>query len=117
MTEVMDSIEGNCEVVLVNDCSQDNSIELLRDISNSDHRFKIINLSSNHGQAEALRVGFRETSGDYIGVIDADLEEDPLLLISFLEELKSKNLDMLYAVTKKRHGGFIKKIGGHFSTG
>lgn len=114
ISEVMSSISQNCEVILVNDCSPDDSANLLQQLSNSDNRFKVINLSSNQGQAEALRTGFRHSKGEFIGVIDADLEEDPMLLVSFLADVKKENLDMLYGVTKKRQGGFVKKLGGSF---
>jgi glycosyltransferase involved in cell wall biosynthesis len=75
------------EHIFVNDGSNDNSLTVLRKLSASDNRVKIIDLTRNFGQHEAILTGLDYASGDLIFLIDADLEENPKYLVDFVSKL------------------------------
>ncbi len=68
------SKQGTCEyeIILVNDNSKDNTLEVLKNIGHNNHRIAVIDLSKNFGQASAIMAGFHETRGDYVVCMDDD---------------------------------------------
>ncbi len=76
------------ELVIINDCSTDNSAEILENFQ-FQSRVIFINQSRNQGKGAAIRVGIQQATGDFIGVQDADFEYDtddiPKLLMPLLE--------------------------------
>ncbi|MBQ8458508.1 Stealth CR1 domain-containing protein [bacterium] len=60
------------EIICINDCSTDNSLEILNNYAQKDCRIKIINLEKNYGQGYARNIGLEKVCGDYTGFIDAD---------------------------------------------
>lgn len=64
--------EFQYEIILVNDCSKDNTAELIERLADNDHRIVGINFARNFGQPSALMAGFRATSGDLIMTSDDD---------------------------------------------
>ena len=75
------------ELVLVNDGSPDNSIEIIREYKKKyQELIKVISLSKNFGQAAAIRCGFDVSTGDVIGVISADLQDPFELFVEMLKE-------------------------------
>ena len=86
------SVASWFEIVLVDDGSQDDSWEIISELASSQHldllgRVRGIRLRRNVGKARALLVGFREAEGDIVFTLDADLQDDPRDIPSFLEEL------------------------------
>ena len=65
------------EIVIVDDCSTDQSAEVAQSLSNADPRVRLIRQQQNMGKTAALRSGFAETHGEIVIVQDADLEYDP----------------------------------------
>lgn len=76
------------EYVFVNDGSPDGSREVLRVLCGSDRRVRAINFARNFGQHTAIMAGLRAAGGDYVFVIDADLEESPGDLPVFCQEMR-----------------------------
>jgi cellulose synthase/poly-beta-1,6-N-acetylglucosamine synthase-like glycosyltransferase len=74
--EVLDTLEGECELVLVDDGSKDDSFALMCSISASDPRVKVVKLRRNYGQTAALSAGFDQAQGEVIVTLDADLQKD-----------------------------------------
>src|SRR5713101_5981444 len=70
-------IFGSVEYIFVNDCSPDRSRAVLRSLADNNPAIKVINLARNFGQHVALMVGMRAAEGDYVFLIDGDLEESP----------------------------------------
>ena len=77
------------EFLFVNDGSKDNTLSVLRELSKKDNRVKYISFSRNFGKEAAMYAGLKEANGDYIAIMDADLQDPPSLLpemFSCLEE-------------------------------
>ena len=113
ITAEIKKITDNYEIIFVNDGSPDNSTEVVLQLQESDESVILIELSKNFGHHKAMMTGLRFAEGDYIFMIDSDLEEDPELLSPFWQQLQdSKNADVVYAVQKKRKGSWFEKVSG-----
>lgn len=103
------------ELIFVNDGSPDDSLAYLLSKRKSIPQIKIIDLSRNFGHHYAIQAGLSYSSGDYILLIDNDLETSPSILIDFYKEINNdKDLDVIYGYQETRRGGFITKITGNF---
>jgi glycosyltransferase involved in cell wall biosynthesis len=100
------------EVILVDDGSKDQSFEKIIELSSLYSYVKGVKLSRNFGHQLAVRTGFKFCSGDFIAVIDDDLQDPPSLLGSFIKYLE-EGYDVVYGVRKKRKEGIFKKISYH----
>jgi dolichol-phosphate mannosyltransferase len=73
----MTEIPHDYEIIFVDDCSTDRSLEVLRKLHLIDSNVRYVSLSRNSGQSAALAAGFKETTGDVVITMDADLQNDP----------------------------------------
>jgi len=76
------------EVVITDDCSQDKSWEILKELAAADRRVRAQKLAVNCGESAASWAGMKAARGKYIVTLDADLQNDPKDLPRFLEALK-----------------------------
>jgi len=97
------------ELVLVDDGSRDNSYHKIEELSKTYPYIKGIKLARNFGHQIAVKTGLANCSGDYIAVIDDDLQDPPSLLPEFFKYL-DQGYDVAYGVRKKRKESFIKKL-------
>lgn len=97
---VMDQFKSTWELILVNDGSKDNSLEVMRSIK--DKNVKIIDLKKNFGQSIAMDAGFRACQGEYIISLDADLQNDPSDIPKMFKKMQDKNLDVIAGWRYKR---------------
>lgn len=100
------------EIIIVDDGSSDNSVQIAREIANRDQRIVLIELSRNFGHHKALMTAMGYASGEYIFLIDSDLEEAPENLKEFVDEYRTADCDVIYAVQQKRKGGLREKYLG-----
>ncbi len=113
ISESVQKVTEDYEMILVNDGSPDNSLELALAIRKIDSRVKVVDFSKNFGHHKAKMLGLSYASGDYVFLIDCDLEEAPELFGEFWSALFSENLDMVYGVQKVRKGGLFEKVSGY----
>lgn len=77
------------EIIIVDDCSKDQSFKVARELAEKYSEIKVFHHEVNRGKGAALRTGFAQATGDFVGVQDADLEYEPLeyrkLLVPLLE--------------------------------
>jgi putative glycosyltransferase len=107
-------ITQNYEIIFVDDGSPDNSLQKAVALFETDNRVKVIELSRNFGHHKAIMTGLNHASGEFVFLIDSDLEEDPELLSKFWEELNKKNqdFDVVYGVQKIRKGYLLERLSG-----
>jgi putative glycosyltransferase len=107
------AITEEYEFVFVNDGSPDNSRLQILEFQKEDPRIVLIDLSRNFGHHQAIFTGLQHAGGDYIFLIDTDLEEDPELLITFWNTMRSaENIDVVYGLQENRKGGFFERTSG-----
>ncbi len=80
---------SDIEIICVNDCSTDNSLDILTEYSKKDSRIKLIDFKENKGAAIARNIGIDEAKGEYIGFVDSD----DFIDLDFYEKLYSKAKD------------------------
>ena len=111
--QAAEAITNEIELVLVNDGSPDNSLELALALRESDPRVTIVDLSRNFGHHKALMTGLAYANGDLVFLIDSDLDEDPALLTLFYERLLRGDCDVVYGYQEGRRGGAFGKFTGY----
>lgn len=91
------------EIILVNDGSRDGTIGIMKSLVEKDPSVVAVDLSRNHGHQLALSAGLAQAKGDYIFVLDADLQDPPELLTPMLERARA-GVDVVYGKRGKREG-------------
>jgi polyisoprenyl-phosphate glycosyltransferase len=107
-TTALNKIINDWEVICVNDGSKDTTLRKLLQYNQQEPRWKIIDLSKNFGHQKAIWAGLNFASGDYIGIMDGDLQDPPEAFENFLKEL-TKDVDVVYAIRKNRKENYLKK--------
>lgn len=107
------TIVDDYEIIFVDDGSPDDSLQKAVALYEKDSKVKVIELSRNFGHHKAIMTGLSHAKGEFVFLIDCDLEEEPELLGKFWEELhKEKDLDVVYGVQESRKGGWFEKWSG-----
>ena len=96
------------EVILVDDGSQDDTFAQLETMHAEDARFKVLSFSRNFGHQTAVFAGLSHALGNFVGVMDADLQDPPEFLLTCLDKLK-EGYDVVYAVRRQRKENWFKK--------
>ena len=109
ITEEVSKITQDYEVILVDDGSSDKSWKKIEDNCKADKRIKGIKLSRNFGQHYAITAGLKESGGDYVVVMDCDLQDNPKYIHKLLEKAKDGN-DIVLTIHKNREHGIIKNV-------
>jgi putative glycosyltransferase len=113
ITDVAKSLfNKDYEVILVDDGSSDNSLSLAKDTIKNSRNTKVLELSRNFGHHQAMYAGLKESKGDFIFLIDSDLEEQPEWLYEFKRKMESENADVIFGQQIQRKGSFSEKITG-----
>ena len=98
------------EIIFIDDGSNDATLSILKESVKSYPYIKIIALSRNFGHQIAITAGIQHANGEFIGIIDADLQDPPELFIKMLEHAE-KGKDIVYGKRVSRKGEtFFKKI-------
>lgn len=84
------------EVIVVDDCSTDGSFAIAELFAAQHPEIRVLRHVQNQGKGAALRTGFREATGDFVAVQDADLEYEPLELRDLLGPLRSGKADVVF---------------------
>lgn len=88
MDRVAKEMDNDFEFIFVNDGSKDDTLNTLQKLSEEDERVKYISFSRNFGKEAAIYAGFSKADGDYVVMMDADLQDPPKLLPEMLEYIK-----------------------------
>lgn len=100
------------EIVLVNDGSPDDSLQLAVQLAAADPHLVVVDLSRNFGHHKAMMTGLAHAQGEHVFLIDSDLEEDPAYLLSFARQMEEQGCDVVYGVQEERKGGWFERLSG-----
>lgn len=109
LRNVFPKANKNIEFIFINDGSTDDTLDQLIKLNQIDSRVKIINFSRNFGHQTAVSAGLKFCQGEMVGIIDADLQDPPELLLKFFDKLQ-QGYDVVYAIRKKRKEPFLMKL-------
>lgn len=103
-TFVMKEIDYEYELLFINDGSKDNTLKILKEIANTDKNVRYISFSRNFGKEAAMYAGFCNADGDYVTVMDADMQDPPSLLIDMLKIIETGEYDSVATRRVNRDG-------------
>lgn len=109
LTAELSKITTDYEIILVEDCGPDNSWDKIVENCKKDSRVKGIKFSRNFGQHHAISAGLDHTSGDWVIVMDCDLQDRPEEIINLYKEAQ-KGYDIVFARRAERQDNYTKKL-------
>ena len=91
------------EYLFIDDGSSDGTLEVLRDLHKKDARVRYVSFSRNFGKEAAIYAGLQNATGDYVAILDADLQDPPSLLPEMLQAIEKEGYDCVGSrrVTRK----------------
>ena len=99
------------ELIFINDGSSDNTLNILRKLSKEDSRVRYISFSRNFGKEAGILAGLKATKGDFVAMMDVDLQDPPKLLIEMYDEIKNTDYDCIATRSISRNGySFFRKL-------
>ena len=109
LNKSLSTITNDFEVIMINDSSPDNAWETIKELSKKDNRVKGINLSRNFGQHKAITAGLDYAKGDWIVVMDCDLQDQPEEIIKLYNKA-IEGYDIVFGRRMERKDTFFKKL-------
>lgn len=105
VTPVMQSLEGfDYSFIFVNDGSRDNTLEIIKSFAEKDSHVKYVSFSRNFGKESAMLAGLKNSSADFVGILDADLQHSPSLIPEMLKAVTEEGFDIAAAKRSDRKG-------------
>ena len=104
LKKVSNNMKYDFEFIFVNDGSIDNSLSVLKNLSAKDKQVKYIHFSRNFGKEAAMYAGLSKSKGDYVTIMDADLQDPPSLLPEMLRLIKEEGYDSVGTRRVSRKG-------------
>lgn len=105
MIPIMDRMKSKYEILFINDGSNDSTLNVITKECNKNKNLKFINFSRNFGKEAAIYAGLENVSGEFIALMDVDLQDPPHLLEDMYSRLKNNsNLDVVIARRSNRKG-------------
>ena len=103
-TRVLNTMQCAYEILFVNDGSRDETLTILKGFAEKDEHVTYLSLSRNFGKEAAMYAGFCNASGDYVAVMDADMQDPPALLPEMVKMLKTGDYDSVATRRVNREG-------------
>lgn len=109
LSKILSKIDINSEIIVVDDGSIDDTLEVLKSLQNKIPELKILRFRTNFGQTAALSAGFKHSSGSIIITMDGDLQNDPSDIPLLLEKM-NEGFDVVSGWRKKRKDAFWTRL-------
>ena len=103
MCPVMDAIDADCELIFVDDGSQDATLSEMKKLSEKDARCQYLSFSRNFGKEAAIYAGLNNATGDLVALIDADLQHPPVTILEMIKGI-NEGYDVVATKRKNRKG-------------
>lgn len=107
LTPVMHGLGKTYEIILIDDGSRDNSLEILRGFTQNP-QVKVVELTRNYGQHAAIMAGFSITQADIVITMDADLQNPPEEITNLVAVMEEGNYDVVGTIRKSRKDSFFR---------
>lgn len=104
VTSVLNTMQCAYEILFVNDGSRDETLSILKGFAEKDEHVTYLSLSRNFGKEAAMYAGFCNASGDYVAVMDADMQDPPALLPEMVKMLETGDYDSVATRRVNREG-------------
>lgn len=109
--KVIEEIDAQFEYIFVDDGSKDNTLKVIKDLRSKDEKVKFISFSRNFGKEAAMLAGLKAATGDYVTLMDADLQDPPELLKEMYKSIKTEDYDCIATRRVTRKGEpFIRSV-------
>lgn len=109
LKKTLEQLNPDFEIIMINDASPDGAWETIVELAQKDNRIKGINLSRNFGQHYAITAGLDHCTGDWIVVMDCDLQDPPEEIVKLYNRTK-EGYDIVYGRRKQRKDRFLKMV-------
>lgn len=106
---VLGTLDADYEIILVDDCGPDKSWEKIKQNCNIHPKVKGVKLSRNFGQHFAITAGIDIAQGDYVIIMDCDLQDDPKYIPTLFDKIK-EGYDIVYTLKTSRKHSFLKNM-------
>ncbi|WP_375558878.1 glycosyltransferase family 2 protein [Bernardetia sp. OM2101] len=108
-TKVLKDHDINYEIIFIDDGSKDNTVELIKTQALTNNNLKLIEFSYNHGKQAALTAGITYSNGDYLLMMDPDLQDPPLEIPNFIKKIE-EGYDLVFGVRKEKKDNIINVL-------
>ena len=102
--KVRNELKERIEIIFVNDGSTDNTLSIIKKLANGDKLVKYISFSRNFGKEPAMLAGLEASTGDFVTIMDADLQHPPKLLKDMVKYIEEEEYDIVGTRRKSRKG-------------
>ena len=107
--DVLRTLNMNYEIVFVDDGSADHTVELIKEAASREKWIRLVELSYNHGKQAAVTAGITYAKGDYLLYMDPDLQDPPVEIPRFIEEIE-RGYDLVFGIRKEKVDGLLNKL-------
>jgi polyisoprenyl-phosphate glycosyltransferase len=108
--DALSSITENYEIICVNDGSTDNTLNKLLLYHEKDNRFKVVELSRNFGHQAAYTSGLTYAKGEYVVMMDGDLQDPPEVIVDLYKKITTEDYDVVFGSRTERKEALIKRL-------
>jgi glycosyltransferase involved in cell wall biosynthesis len=108
--QALASFQGTYEIIAVNDGSFDNTLEILERVASQNEKVRVVSFLKNFGRGMALRTGFKESKGEIVVSIDADLSYDPHYILDLVKTLRADQNIHFVLASPYMPGGGVKNV-------
>jgi len=110
LEKALSAITSDFEIIMINDASPDNAWQVISDLAEKDDRVKGVNLSRNFGQHCAITAGLDFAQGDWVVVMDCDLQDQPEEIIKLYNKAQ-EGFDVVFGRRYQRKDSYFKRLG------
>lgn len=104
------SVEGIVELIFVNDGSKNDSLTHLKNLPSKYSFVKVVDLSRNFGQHIALSCGYKLAKGEYVGMLNVDMQEPPSEIPKLIDYMNSEGYDIVFGLAEQRKTSIINRV-------
>lgn len=104
ITTILSEMNYDYEILLINDGSRDHTLEVMKELYKKDSHIHYLSFSRNFGKEAAIYAGLCNVEGDYIAVMDADMQDSPSLLPQMVSILETEAYDSVATRRRDREG-------------